>query len=653
MGICGSKLPSHAWDTLQSSPYMERTESSRVNDIVQLGTVLDVEERRQIYAKGDYADSFFLVLEGEVAMTANTQFLCKWTGGEGFGEEALADDGAMLRLATATALSDCMLLEIEREVFQRNRKRPFMTAFAECIDNINTVRKARFLRSVPFLRSQHVPDADLETVAALFSYQIYDYDDEICAEDSDEGPAFYIVCSGRVAAFMNINGIDVSLHDLKPGDYYGEVALVENVPNTTSLRSLSRTTLLVLPSSNFEAFLAISPTVRHELSQHGRQRTAAALRRYNVPFFNSLSDHAMERLASLCRIRQYEKDDVVCQVNTRGDAFYIVTHGRLTVAVPGSSARTLAQGDYFGEISLVADKPRAATVTAAENATVLLEVSKENFTAIFSHEPHALAEIEIKVLGEQAQLYSILNHEAASGFFRQQLEREFADENIAFWRDADHFYKVHSLLESSRAFLLQETADAHPSERTTYKRSSGPRDPKTVHKTQSVFSKEDVPRRAAMQYNRASDRTIKSVNSEEPAAPQDNPAAEKERLMEREMLRRRRDALKIYETYIRVDSPKEINIQQSMKRAIEQRVTNEEFTVDMFEVAKTEIYTLMERDNFARFQKSDLFQEMLEALNVYRAEPSQVELQFADSGEPAISPLASAAAPMAQSAALS
>jgi CRP/FNR family cyclic AMP-dependent transcriptional regulator len=88
-----------------------------------------------------------------------------------------------------------------------------------------------------------------------------------------------------------------------------------------------------------------------------------AIRR--VPLFAELSDPELEQVALLFKQRRFKQGEIVAQEGTGGAAFYLIESGDATVTVGGEPRPALGPGDYFGEIALIDEGARSATIAAA------------------------------------------------------------------------------------------------------------------------------------------------------------------------------------------------------------------------------------------------------------------------------------------------
>lgn len=106
--------------------------------------------------------------------------------------------------------------------------------------------------------------------------------------------------------------------------------------------------------------------------------------------FASLPSPAVERLAADARRRSVPSGSVVLAAGEVGDRYYIVDRGRCDVTVNGDCVTTVEPGGSFGEIALLHDVPRTATVTAVEDAE-LLAFEREAFLQAVTGHPRAAA----------------------------------------------------------------------------------------------------------------------------------------------------------------------------------------------------------------------------------------------------------------------
>jgi CRP-like cAMP-binding protein len=89
-----------------------------------------------------------------------------------------------------------------------------------------------------------------------------------------------------------------------------------------------------------------------------------------VGLFESLSDHDIERLAESLTERIFSAGDVILNQGERGVDFYVITEGAVDYSIDREDVGSGGPGDYFGELALINNRPRAATVTAATDVTV-------------------------------------------------------------------------------------------------------------------------------------------------------------------------------------------------------------------------------------------------------------------------------------------
>jgi MFS family permease len=112
-----------------------------------------------------------------------------------------------------------------------------------------------------------------------------------------------------------------------------------------------------------------------------------------VPLFEPLPPISLEKLARAALVERVRVGATVVVQGERGDTFYVVVDGSLEVDVDGSIIRTLGPGDVFGEIALLRDVPRTATVSAM-TPTTLLAIRRMDFLAAVLGSPASADTVE-------------------------------------------------------------------------------------------------------------------------------------------------------------------------------------------------------------------------------------------------------------------
>jgi CRP/FNR family transcriptional regulator, cyclic AMP receptor protein len=102
-----------------------------------------------------------------------------------------------------------------------------------------------------------------------------------------------------------------------------------------------------------------------------------------VPLFSGLDRVELERFAEVTREKSYPKGSVILFEDDPGDSLFVVREGRVKVVLIGEDGRevilgVLGIGEYFGELSLIDDRPRSAHVIAMEDSNLLV-LRREDF----------------------------------------------------------------------------------------------------------------------------------------------------------------------------------------------------------------------------------------------------------------------------------
>jgi signal transduction histidine kinase len=111
----------------------------------------------------------------------------------------------------------------------------------------------------------------------------------------------------------------------------------------------------------------------------------------NVYFFRDLKDHEIQRIAELCEETEFRPGDVIVQEGTPGDKFFIVLSGQVEVwqsydKGTGDLLAVHGPGHLFGEMALVDEEPRSASVVA-RTAGHMLSLTREQFHDVLTESP--------------------------------------------------------------------------------------------------------------------------------------------------------------------------------------------------------------------------------------------------------------------------
>jgi CRP-like cAMP-binding protein len=112
-----------------------------------------------------------------------------------------------------------------------------------------------------------------------------------------------------------------------------------------------------------------------------------------VPLFAGLSKKQLSQVATIADELDFKAGKQLIREGGAGREFFVLLEGSADVTRDGKKLATRSAGDFFGEIALVCDRPRVATVTTTE-PSVALVVTESNFRKLVRQSP----EIALKVM---------------------------------------------------------------------------------------------------------------------------------------------------------------------------------------------------------------------------------------------------------------
>jgi CRP/FNR family cyclic AMP-dependent transcriptional regulator len=110
------------------------------------------------------------------------------------------------------------------------------------------------------------------------------------------------------------------------------------------------------------------------------------------PFFAVLSRSELIELAKATEDMEVEEGKVLTREGQSGSEFFVIIDGEVAVSKEGNEIRRQGPGEFFGEIALIEDRPRTATVIAATPLRFFV-LTRQSFRSLLAHQP----ELEQKV----------------------------------------------------------------------------------------------------------------------------------------------------------------------------------------------------------------------------------------------------------------
>jgi cAMP-dependent protein kinase regulator len=187
-------------------------------------------------------------------------------------------------------------------------------------------------------------------------------------------------------------GSELLVNQLKPGQYFGEMALLGGGVRAATVKASHEgsVSVVALDEKAFNSLIDESRSLREELMGLIERRNT-----YNqLHTISSLDEKALGSILKEKKPLIFDEGHHIIKQGDVGDTFYILLDGKVDILVKNEHGDEmlvdqLSKGSYFGELALMGNKRRAATVRVSQgNSAKVLELSSQEFDQLRNASAH-------------------------------------------------------------------------------------------------------------------------------------------------------------------------------------------------------------------------------------------------------------------------
>jgi CRP-like cAMP-binding protein len=311
--------------------------------------------------QGSIGDLFYIIEKGKCEVVKNNNQIAVLSEGKSFGEMALLN--STVRTATVRSLQPCHFWILHRRAFR---------------DLIAKQEKLKLQDKIQFLKTielfSKLVDSSLEKIADVMVQRTFPNGEKIIKQ-GEQGDSFFMIISGRVVVTQQQSNFATSpkaveLVRLGPGKYFGELALLEDAPRKATVTATTAATCWVIDR---KSFLSLFGSMNAAVTE-----SVGIKMLKNVKLLQGLSDRHLLSVAKCLENKNFVEGEVIIRQGDVGDCFYMISSGEVSVQVNHIQVAVLESGSFFGEMSLLSNEKRSATIIALKDTTCLV-LSRSNF----------------------------------------------------------------------------------------------------------------------------------------------------------------------------------------------------------------------------------------------------------------------------------
>jgi len=193
---------------------------------------------------------------------------------------------------------------------------------------------------------------------------------EFVIKQGEDGEELFVVESGKLSCHKKFaqDNEPKFLKDYVPGEAFGELALLYNAPRAATIRAAEDSILWSLDRNTFNHIVKDSASKKREKYEEFLK---------NVKLLSTMDSYERSKLADAFKSEHFNAGDYIIKEGDVGNTFYFIEIGEASATKtveqgkPPKEVMKYKAGDYFGELALLKNEPRAANIIAKESVTVV------------------------------------------------------------------------------------------------------------------------------------------------------------------------------------------------------------------------------------------------------------------------------------------
>lgn len=209
---------------------------------------------------------------------------------------------------------------------------------------------------------QNLEQDDLHTILLAFTEKHLKAG-EVLIRQGDDGDRLYLIEQGEVDVFKLLPGATEQklMCVMVPGDAVGELALLYNCPRAATVIAKGDVVLWALDRETFNCIVKDAAARRRELYESFLKE---------VEILKDMDPYERSKLSDALKSVTFQPNTTIIQQAEIGDTFYIIESGSAVAFKDGKQVMEYGRGDFFGELALIRNQPRAATVKTSKDGVV-------------------------------------------------------------------------------------------------------------------------------------------------------------------------------------------------------------------------------------------------------------------------------------------